>query len=49
MSGNGLESTRRGNRARIAAGVVGSIVGLAAAGVAAGIAGQRALLRRAVR
>ena len=34
------------NRARVAAGVVGSLVGLAAAGVAAGLAGRRALLRR---
>lgn len=33
-------------RGRVAAGVVGSLVGLAAAGVAAGLAGQRALLRR---
>ena len=33
-------------RGRVAAGVVGGLVGLAAAGVAAGVAGQRALLRR---
>jgi pimeloyl-ACP methyl ester carboxylesterase len=47
MSGNVVESARpTARRARIAAGVVGSLVGLAAAGVAAGIAGRRVLLRR---
>jgi len=47
MSGKVMESAGSAtSRARVAAGVVGSLVGLAAAGVAAGIAGRRALLRR---
>ncbi|MBX6750828.1 MAG: alpha/beta hydrolase [Micromonosporaceae bacterium] len=47
MSGKVVEPARSAaSRGRIAAGVVGSLVGLAAAGVAAGIAGRRALLRR---
>jgi pimeloyl-ACP methyl ester carboxylesterase len=47
MSNKAVEPmSRTSHRARVAAGVVGSIVGLAAAGVAAGIAGRRALLRR---
>jgi pimeloyl-ACP methyl ester carboxylesterase len=47
MSSQVVEPARpTASRGRVVAGVVGSLVGLAAAGVAAGIAGRRALLRR---
>ncbi|HEY7223583.1 MAG TPA: alpha/beta hydrolase [Micromonosporaceae bacterium] len=47
MSEGVLEPPRRsGGRGRVAAGVVGGLVGLAAAGVAAGLAAERTLLRR---
>jgi pimeloyl-ACP methyl ester carboxylesterase len=47
MSSKVVEPSRSAaSRGRVAAGVVGSLVGLAAAGVAAGLAGRRALLRR---
>jgi pimeloyl-ACP methyl ester carboxylesterase len=47
MSSKAIEPVRpTASRGRVVAGVVGSLVGLAAAGVAAGIAGRRVLLRR---